>query len=201
MLSIKDSVVRFFTYCSTSTDRNLEISLSHQSVLLSPSRWIPNGSKHARTVKFCEVTAHLFILSCISPWHLQGNERVLCSFCLYVCVPVDIHAETREWCRIWVSSSITLGLIIPMQQCLSLNLRFTMLCWLGWVVSQLLSSPFQCWDCRHIQSCLVCIWMLGIWTQLLMLAQQVLQMNNFFLYYTWIMKLPTSSMTSNGYYY
>lgn len=166
------------------------------SMFLSASRWMPKGRKYARTVKSYQVMVHLFLPSCISAWHIWLKDG---SFVLPVCMHVYlwICVQTSEGWRMLTIFPYHLGLIVPLRQCLSLNPRLTTPCCLDWLASQLMSFL---WGYRPGQPCLVCMSLLGIWTQILMVAQQVLLHTESSSHHRWTI-FHASSMASYSYYY
>lgn len=90
--------------------------------------------------------------------------------CVSECVFCRMHAEARaRLCRLPLYS-----LPCCLETGLSLNLKLTILTRLTGLWALVLTSVSQGWVYKHVQSCQLLIWVLGIWTQVLRLAEQVL---------------------------
>lgn len=112
----------------------------------------------------CVYTYVCFVLCVVCGMHIWSVQ---------VCGSVHMYEEAIEGC--WVPLSNT-HCLISLKQDLSLNQKLIILAAL---TSQqaLRDSPVsssQCWGYRHVHPCLTFIWVLGIWTQVFMLALPVL---------------------------
>lgn len=92
--------------------------------------------------------------------------------CVSACVPSSVEARGQS--QLSTSTAVHIIIILFLKEDLLLNLELTD--WLKWLANELprytcLSSSLQPWADRWTLTWVAFLWMLGIWTQVLMPAQ------------------------------